>query len=40
MTLPSEVVRSEKRALAMGLYFTWYYAGMGLLPGFAGYTRD
>jgi hypothetical protein len=24
----------------MGVYFTWYYAGMALLPGAAGSARD
>src|SRR5262249_28365420 len=28
MTLPGEAVRPERRAIAMGIYFTCYYAGM------------
>jgi len=40
MALPGEAARPERRALAMGLYFTCYYAGMGVLPAFAGYARD
>ena len=40
MALPGEAVRPERRALAMGLYFTSYYAGMGVLPTVAGYARD
>jgi MFS family permease len=40
MALPGEAVRPERRAVAMGLYYTCYYAGMGVLPTFAGWTRD
>jgi MFS family permease len=40
MALPSEAVRPERRAIAMGIYFTCYYAGMGVLPTLAGYARD
>jgi len=30
----------EARNLGMGVYFTWYYAGMAILPGLAGWCRD
>ena len=40
MTLPGEAVRAERRAIAIGIYFTCYYAGMGVLPALAGYARD
>jgi MFS family permease len=40
MTLPGESARPAQRAIAMGLYFTCYYAGMGVLPALAGYARD
>src|SRR5262249_36284001 len=40
MALPGEAVRAERRAIAMGIYFTCYYAGMGVLPALAGYARD
>ena len=40
MTLPGETVPAERRAVAMGIYFTCYYAGMGVLPALAGYARD
>ena len=40
MALPSQAVRAERRASGIGVYFTCYYAGMGVLPTFAGYTRD
>lgn len=40
MALPGEAVRAERRAIAMAIYFTCYYAGMGILPPLAGYARD
>ncbi|MDP6705861.1 MAG: MFS transporter [Alphaproteobacteria bacterium] len=40
MALASEVIRPENRAIGMGLFYTWYYGVMGVLPGFAGYLRD
>jgi len=40
MVLPSQAVRAERRASGIGVYFTCYYVGMGVLPTFAGYTRD
>jgi MFS family permease len=40
MTLPGEVARPERRAIVMGIFFTCYYAGMGVLPALAGYARD
>jgi MFS family permease len=40
MTLPGEAAPPTRRAIAMGLYFTCYYAGMGTLPALAGYARD
>jgi MFS family permease len=40
MALPGEAVPAERRAVGIGIYFTWYYAGMGVLPALAGYARD
>ena len=40
MALPAEAVGPERRAIAMGIHFTCYYAGMGVLPALAGYARD
>lgn len=40
MALPAQALRAPSRAAGMGVYFTWYYAGMALLPGLAGLTRD
>jgi predicted MFS family arabinose efflux permease len=37
---PAEILRSETRAPGMGLFYTWYYAGMALLPGVAGWLQD
>jgi predicted MFS family arabinose efflux permease len=40
MVLPSEVVRPQNRATGMGVFYTWYYAGMALLTPAAGIVRD
>jgi predicted MFS family arabinose efflux permease len=40
MALPPQVLRPESRAAGLGVYFTWYYVGMALLPGLAGMSRD
>ena len=40
MALPAQALRPETRAGGMGVYYTWYYAGMAVLPGGAGLARD
>lgn len=40
MALPAQAVRPENRSVGMGVYFTFYYAGMALLPALAGLARD
>ena len=40
MVLPSEVLRPAVRAAGMGVFFTWYYAGVALLTPVAGLLRD
>lgn len=40
MALPAQALRPQNRAGGMGIYFTWFYAGMAFLPGFAGMARD
>ncbi len=40
MAMPGQAVRPERRAIGIGVYFTCYYLGMGVLPTLAGYTRD
>ncbi len=40
MALPGQAAAPERRALAMGVYFTCYYVGMGLIPAAAGFSRD
>ena len=40
MVLPSEVLRPRVRAAGMGVFFTWYYAGVALLTPVAGILRD
>jgi predicted MFS family arabinose efflux permease len=40
MALPGEAATPQHRAAAMGVYYTCYYAGNGVLPALAGYARD
>jgi len=40
MALPTQVLSKENRAIGMGIFFTIYYAGMGVFPAIAGYARD
>jgi hypothetical protein len=40
MALPGEAARQQHRAVAMGVYYTCYYAGNGVLPALSGYARD
>jgi predicted MFS family arabinose efflux permease len=40
MALVSETLSADHRAQGMGLFYTWYYAGMGALPPLAGWARD
>ena len=38
--LPIEVLRPENRATGLGLFYTWWYAGMAALPPVGGWTYD
>jgi MFS family permease len=40
MALPTQVLSKENRAIGMGIFFTIYYAGMGVFPVIAGYARE
>ena len=40
MVLPGEVLRSQNRGAGMGVFYTWYYAGMALSTPAAGILRD
>ncbi len=40
MVLPAEMLPSHNRAAGMGVFFTWYYAGMALLTPVGGILRD
>jgi predicted MFS family arabinose efflux permease len=40
MALPAEMLRPASRAAGMGVFFTWYYAGMALLAPVGGILRD
>ena len=40
VALPARVLRPEQRAVGMGIFYSIFYAGLGLLPPFAGWVRD
>jgi len=40
MAMPARVLRPQNRAVGMGLFFTWYYLAMALMPSIAGMLRD
>jgi MFS family permease len=40
ISAPASVLRPESRAPGMGLFYTWYYAGMTGLPIVAGWMQD
>jgi MFS family permease len=40
MALPGEVLSPESRATGLGLYYTLYYIGTGMLPAIAGWIQD
>jgi MFS family permease len=40
MALSAEAVSRENRGPGLGIYYTWYYLGMTLVPGIAGGLRD
>ena len=40
MALPGEVLSPKSRATGLGLYYTVYYIGTGVLPAIAGWIQD
>ena len=40
MALPGEVLSPQSRATGLGLYYTMYYIGTGILPAIAGWIQD
>ena len=40
MALTSEALRPENRATGMGVFYTWHYAAMAVLPAIAGVARE
>lgn len=40
MALPAGALRATVRTTGMGIYFTWYYVAMAVLPPFAGWLGD
>jgi MFS family permease len=40
MALPAQILRTDNRAIGMGIFYTIYYLGMGIFPALAGTIRD
>ena len=40
MALPARTLRTAVRTTGMGIYFTWYYVAMAVLPPLAGWLGD
>jgi predicted MFS family arabinose efflux permease len=40
MALSSEALRPQNRATGMGVFYTWHYAAMTVLPAIAGVARE
>jgi cyanate permease len=40
MALPAQSLRPQNRATGMGIFYTWHFASMAVLPSIAGSTRD
>jgi MFS family permease len=40
MALTAEAVRPENRSIGMGVFYTWHFACMAILPSLAGSARD
>jgi MFS family permease len=38
--LPAEILKPENRGPGLGLFITWYYCAMAVLPPIAGWSRD
>jgi cyanate permease len=40
MALPAQSLRPQNRATGMGVFYTWHFASMAVLPSIAGSVRD
>ena len=40
LALSAEAVRADNRGPGLGIFYTWFYAGMAAGPALAGWTRD
>jgi hypothetical protein len=40
MALPAQALRPQNRATGMGVFYTWHFAAMAVLPSIAGSARD
>jgi cyanate permease len=40
MSLPAQALRPQNRSTGMGVFYTWHFAAMAVLPALAGSARD
>ena len=40
MALSAQALSADSRGPGLGIFYTWYYAGMTVGPALAGWTRD
>ena len=40
MSLPAQALRPQNRSTGMGVFYTWHFAAMAVLPALAGNARD
>lgn len=40
VALPVQALRVQSRSLGLGIFYTWYFGLMAVLPGVIGYSRD
>jgi len=40
VSLPAEILKPENRGPGLGLFITWYYGAMAVLPPIAGWLQD
>ena len=40
MAMSAQAVSRENRGPGLGIFYTWYYTGMTLMPVLAGWLRD
>jgi predicted MFS family arabinose efflux permease len=40
VTLPAETLRPDRRAIGLGLFYTWFYIGTAVCPPLGGWLYD